>query len=62
MTDDYLDGFLDGMQAAVGALRRISRPSDPDVQPPTMIADHPTPIVVYHPDRVGFYQIPCETD
>lgn len=60
MSDDYLDGLLDGMQAAVGALRRINQPSD--TEPPAMVVDHPTPAVVYHPERVGFYQIPCETD
>lgn len=32
---------------------------DPDDTPPI---DTPTPQVVYHPDRVGFYLIPDETD
>lgn len=37
---------------------------EPDDQPgqPGMVTDHPAPAVVYHPDRVGFYTLPDETD
>lgn len=59
MADAYLTGFLDGMQAAADALRRI-QPTD--AEPPAMIADYPTPAVVCHPERVGFYRLPDETD
>lgn len=51
----------------IGRLRiqvwRESKPDEQaDEQPPGMIVDHPTPQVVYHPERVGFYQMPDETD
>lgn len=51
------------MAAAVAAVRRIPADAhDSGEGPPRMIVDHPTPQVVYHPERIGFFQLPDQTD
>lgn len=34
----------------------------PETEPQPMIYDHPTPAVIYHPERVGFYRMSDEAD
>jgi hypothetical protein len=58
-------GFLDGMACAVEGVRRhlgeqqSTERVEHDDQPPH---DTPTPMQVWHPERVGFYRTPEQED
>lgn len=60
---DYQDGFRAGyLEGARMALDVVARIPVPDPENPGLVLDYPRPMVVYHPERVGFYRLPEETD
>lgn len=57
--DGYRAGYLEGARMALEVVARIPAP---EPENPGLVLDHPSPAVVYHPERVGFYRLPEETD
>lgn len=41
---------------------QIGRAEPPEPEQSEYRTDHPTPQVIYPPERVGFYRLPDETD
>ena len=57
--DGFRAGYLEGARMALDVVARIPAP---DPENPGLVLDHPSPAVVYHPERVGFYRMAQSED